>query len=75
LTIGHDAGQSGYLGQAAAVVFPLNFNRDSHSGNVPSGPAVSQGDGPDAGRVALVPHPAQVIAHALDVRNTKTIPL
>ena len=37
LTIGHDAGQGGYLGQPTTVVFPLNFNRERHSGNVPSG--------------------------------------
>jgi hypothetical protein len=40
LTIGHDARQRGYLGEPAAVVFALNFNRERHSGNVPSGPAV-----------------------------------
>ena len=37
LTIGHDAGQGGYLGQPTTVVLPLNFNRERHSGNVPSG--------------------------------------
>ena len=40
LAIGHDARQSGYLGEPTAVVFALNFNRERHSGNVPSGPAV-----------------------------------
>ena len=40
LTISHDAGQSGDLGQPATIVFPLNFNRERHEGNVPSGPAV-----------------------------------
>ena len=40
LSIGHDAGQGRDLGQPAAIVFPLNFNRERHEGNVPSGPAV-----------------------------------
>ncbi len=38
LTVGHDTGQGGDLGQPAAIVFPLNFNRERHEGNVPSGP-------------------------------------
>jgi hypothetical protein len=37
LTIGHDAWQRGYFGQPTAVVFSLNFNRERHKGNVPSG--------------------------------------
>jgi hypothetical protein len=40
LTVDHDAGQCGYFGQPTAVDFSLNFNREGHSGNVPSGPAV-----------------------------------
>jgi hypothetical protein len=65
LTIGHDASQRGHLGQPPAIVFPLDFNRERHWSNVPSGPAVQQSDGPDAGRAALAPHMAQVIANAL----------
>jgi hypothetical protein len=37
LTISHDARQRGYLSQPPAVVFPLDFNRKRHPGNVPSG--------------------------------------
>ena len=62
LAIRHDAGQGRYLGEPAAVDFLVNFDRERHGGNVPFGPAVSQGDGPDAGRTALAPHPAPVIA-------------
>jgi hypothetical protein len=37
LTVGHDARQRGHFGQPTAVVFSLDFNRERHSGNVPSG--------------------------------------
>ena len=40
LTVGHDAGQRGDFGQPTAVVFSLNFNRERHEVNVPSGLAV-----------------------------------
>ena len=40
LTVGHDAGQGGYLGQPTAIDFAFDFNRERHSGNVAFGPAV-----------------------------------
>lgn len=40
LPVGHDARQRRHFGQPAAVVFSLDFNRERHNGNVPSGPAV-----------------------------------
>jgi len=40
LTVGHDARQRRHFGQPAAIVFSLDFNRERHNGNVPSGPAV-----------------------------------
>ena len=40
LTVGHDTRQRRHFGQPTAVVLSLNFNRERHSGNVPSGPAV-----------------------------------
>jgi hypothetical protein len=40
LTVGHDASQRGHFGQPTAVVFSLDFNRERHNGNVPSGLAV-----------------------------------
>lgn len=52
LAVGHDAGQGGHLGEPAAIVFALDFNRERHGGNVPFGPAVQQGAAPDAVRVA-----------------------
>jgi hypothetical protein len=45
LPVGHDAGQGRYFGEPTAIIFALNFNRERHGGNVPSGPAVQQGDG------------------------------
>jgi len=45
LAIGHHAGQGGDFGEPAAIVLFLNFYRERHVGNVPSGPAVQQGDG------------------------------
>jgi len=66
LTVRHDARQRGHFGQPTAVDFSLNFNRERHKSNVPSGPAVEQGDGPDAARAALAPRTAQVIANPLD---------
>ena len=53
LAIGHHAWQIGYLGEPAAVVFTFDFDREGHLGNVPSGPAVSQGDGPKRPRGPL----------------------
>ena len=38
--IAHDAGQGGYLGEPAAIVFALELNRKCHAGTVTSGPAV-----------------------------------
>jgi hypothetical protein len=40
MTIGHDTRQGRHFGQPTAVVLSLNFTRERHSGNVPSGPAV-----------------------------------
>jgi hypothetical protein len=40
LTVGHDARQRRHFGQPTAVIFSLDFNRERHNGNVPSGPAV-----------------------------------
>lgn len=37
LPVGHDARQRRHFGQPAAVVFSLDFNRERHNGNVPSG--------------------------------------
>ena len=38
--IAHDAGQAGYLGEPAAVIFAIELNRKCHAGTVTSGPAV-----------------------------------
>ena len=43
LAIGHNARQSGYLGEPTAVVFALDFNRERHTGQSTIGPAVQQG--------------------------------
>ena len=40
LSIGHDANQRRHFGQPTAIVLSLDFNREGHNGNVPSGPAV-----------------------------------
>ena len=48
LTVGHNAGQRGDFGEPTAVVFSLNFNRERHKGNVPSGPTGQQVAAPDA---------------------------
>ena len=40
LTVGHNARQRRHLGEPAAVVFALDFDREGHVGNVPFGPAV-----------------------------------
>ncbi|HXG72879.1 MAG TPA: ASCH domain-containing protein [Gemmatimonadaceae bacterium] len=62
LTIGHDARQGGDLGQPAAVGFPLDFDRERHERNVPSGLLSKQGAAPGAARVARAPQPARVSA-------------
>ncbi len=38
--IRQDAGESGYFGEPAAIVFALDLNGERHAGNVPPGPAV-----------------------------------
>jgi hypothetical protein len=70
LTVGHNARQCRDFGQPAAIVLSLDFNRERHNGNVPSGPAVQQGAAPDAARVARAPQSVRASADALAGRNT-----
>lgn len=35
--IAHDAGERGYFSNPASICFALEFDRESHPGNVPSG--------------------------------------
>jgi hypothetical protein len=65
LAVTHDAGQGHHFSQPSAVLFAFDFNRERHAGNVPSGPAISQGDRPDAAGSAFAPQAAQVTANAL----------
>jgi hypothetical protein len=65
LTVGHHAGQGGHLGQPATVVFPLDFNRERHEGNVPSGLAANKAMDPTPRGSLPRPARAQVIAMSL----------